>query len=146
MRYKTTTLHIPVRGRKMKLLVLRPADDAPNRLRIGVLWLHGGGYITGMPEMVHFTRARDLAAGHDAVVLSPAYRLAGQAPYPAALEDCHAALRFMYDHARGLASGVTGSWSAVRVLAADWRRRCVCMKRCGRYPDRISNAAVPDDR
>lgn len=106
MRYKTTTLHIPVRGRKMKLLVLRPADDAPNRLRIGVLWLHGGGYITGMPEMVHFTRARDLAAGHDAVVLSPAYRLAGQAPYPAALEDCHAALRFMYDHARGL--GIRG--------------------------------------
>ena len=107
MHYKTITLHIPVRGRKMKLLVLRPVDDAPNRLRIGVLWLHGGGYITGMPEMVHFTRARDLAACHDAVVLSPAYRLAGQAPYPAALEDCHAALRFMYDHARGL--GIRGN-------------------------------------
>lgn len=102
MRCKTITLHIPVQGRRMKLLVLRPADTAPGRLRTGVLWLHGGGYITGMPEMVHFTRARDLAARYGAVVVSPAYRLAGQAPYPAALTDCHAALRFMYSHARGL--------------------------------------------
>lgn len=102
MRCKTITLHIPVQGRRMKLLVLRPADTAPGRLRTGVLWLHGGGYITGMPEMVHFTRARDLAARYGAVVVSPAYRLAGRAPYPAALTDCHAALRFMYSHARGL--------------------------------------------
>ena len=106
MHYKTTTLHIPVRGRRMKLLVLRPAGAAPDGLRTGVLWLHGGGYVTGMPEMVHFTRARDLVARYGAVVVSPAYRLAGQAPYPAALTDCHAALRFMRDHAVGL--GIRG--------------------------------------
>lgn len=102
MHYKTITLHIPVQGRRMKLLVLRPADAAADRPRIGVLWLHGGGYVMGMPEMVHFTRARDLVARYGAVVVSPAYRLAGRAPYPAALTDCHAALRFMRDHARGL--------------------------------------------
>lgn len=111
MRYKTTTLHIPVRGRRMKLLVLRPADAAPDRPRVGALWLHGGGYITGMPEMAHFTRARDLAARYGAVVVSPAYRLAGQAPYPAALADCHAALRFLYDHAGGF--GVRADWLMV---------------------------------
>lgn len=51
MRYKTKTLHIPVRW--MKLLVLRPAGAVPSGPRIAVPWLHGGGYITGMPEMVH---------------------------------------------------------------------------------------------
>ena len=62
MHYKTITLHIPVQGRRMKLLVLRPADAAADRPRIGVLWLHGGGEVMGMPEMVHFTGARDLVA------------------------------------------------------------------------------------
>ena len=40
-----------------------------------------------------------LAERYGAVVVSPEYRLAGEAPYPAALEDCYAALVWMYEHA-----------------------------------------------
>ena len=102
MRYRTEKLWIPAGDRKMKLLVLRPAEKKASASRTGVLWLHGGGYVTGMPEMVHFTRARDLVSRYGAVVFSPSYRLAGKAPYPAALEDCHAALRYMKEHAEKL--------------------------------------------
>lgn len=86
----------------MKLLVFRPDGPAPAQGRPGVLWLHGGGYITGMPEMAYFSRARGLACNCGAVVVSPGYRLAGKAPYPAALEDCHSALVYLRAHAREL--------------------------------------------
>ena len=83
----------------MKLLILDPLKKEDHSLRTGVLWIHGGGYITGMPEMAYFTRSRDLVCRYGAVIVSPAYRLAGKAPYPAALEDCHAALQYMKSHA-----------------------------------------------
>ena len=70
------------------LLSLRTATDNAT----GVLWLHGGGYAVGMKEMVHMSRAVDLVKKFGAVVVSPGYRLAFAAPYPAVLDDCHAAL------------------------------------------------------
>ena len=86
----------------MKLLVLRPNAPAPAGGRPGVLWIHGGGYITGMPEMAHMSRAKSLAGKCGAVVVSPGYRLAGKTPYPAALEDCHCALVYLREHAQEL--------------------------------------------
>ena len=71
-------------------------------MRTGILWIHGGGYITGMAGMVHMSRAKNLVKKYGAVVVSPAYRLAGRAPYPAALEDCHAALSYLYERAEEL--------------------------------------------
>ena len=86
----------------MKLLILHPniASDAANRP--GVLWIHGGGYITGMPGMVYISRAKNLVKKYGAVVVSPGYRLASQAPYPAALLDCHNALVYLKEHAQEL--------------------------------------------
>ena len=42
----------------------------------GVLWIHGGGYICGMKEMVYMSRAVGLVQKYGAVVVSPGYRLA----------------------------------------------------------------------
>lgn len=81
---------------QLPLLVLSPeggSKDAP-----GVLWIHGGGYITGMKEMVYMSRAIDLVTQFGAVVISPGYRLAVKEPYPAAVEDCYAALEWMKEH------------------------------------------------
>ncbi len=109
MSYRTKKVKIPSGGGRLKLLILTPrekqttapaADDT--RGRVGVLWIHGGGYITGMAGMVHMSRAKNLVKKYGAVVISPAYRLAGQAPYPAALEDCHAALLYLKEHAAEL--------------------------------------------
>ncbi len=102
MKYRTKIKWISTASEKIKLLILYPLKKEKLCLRTGVLWIHGGGYITGMPEMAHFTRARDLVIKYGAVVISPGYRLAGKAPYPAALKDCHAALQYMKFHAEDL--------------------------------------------
>jgi acetyl esterase/lipase len=68
----------------------------------GVLWLHGGGYLLGFPEMVFMGRAIDLVRECGAVVVSPAYRLSVRNPYPAALEDSYLALKYMNEHAKEL--------------------------------------------
>ena len=86
--------------RRLSLLVLSPESGAKNAP--GVLWIHGGGYITGMKEMVFMSRAVDLVTKFGAVVVAPDYRLALRHPYPAALDDCYGALLWMRDHARKL--------------------------------------------
>ncbi len=93
-------IKIPASGKKLKLLILRPG--AAEGERPGVLWIHGGGYVTGMPEMAYMTRAVDLVNLGGAVVVSPAYTLSLRRPYPAALLDCHSALCYMKDHAKAL--------------------------------------------
>ena len=91
---------IPAGRRRIPALVLSP-NEAPV-LATGVLWIHGGGYILGMKEMVHMSRVVDLVKKFGAVVVSPGYRLAFDAPYPAALDDCYAALVYMKSHAAEL--------------------------------------------
>lgn len=99
--YRTKKIWIPAGGRKIKLLILYPRNTG-HILHTGVLWIHGGGFQAGMPAMAHFTRARDLVRNYHAVVVSPGYRLSGEAPYPAALQDCHTALSWMVRHAKTL--------------------------------------------
>lgn len=85
---------------KIQLLILSPrtgAKDAP-----GVLWIHGGGYILGTKEMVYMSQAVNLVKAFGAVVVAPGYRLALQAPYPAAIKDCYMALLYLKKHAREL--------------------------------------------
>lgn len=81
----------------LKLLVLRPRLHS-GKLP-GVLWIHGGGYRLGMAGMIHMSRMAPLVSAGKAVAVSPEYRLADSAPYPAALEDCYAALLWLRDHA-----------------------------------------------
>ena len=94
---QTERVRIPAGTRHISTLVVHPRElrsDAP-----GVLWLHGGGFATGMKEMVFMSRAIDLVTQLGAVVVAPDYRLSWQAPYPAALHDCYAVLLWMRDHA-----------------------------------------------
>ncbi|MBR3357870.1 MAG: alpha/beta hydrolase [Solobacterium sp.] len=104
-----------------KLLVLRPEKQSGKVP--GILWIHGGGYMLGMAEMVYFSAGKTLAEKFGAVVLSADYRLAGEAPYPAALHDCYAALVYMRDHAEELGIDpeklIVGGESAGGGLAAS---------------------------
>ena len=93
-------IKIPCGRRRIPALVLSPKEKAASAP--GILWIHGGGYIAGMKEMVHMSRAVDLVKKYGAVVISPGYRLAFQAPYPAALDDCYGALLYMKAHAAAL--------------------------------------------
>ena len=88
----------------------------------GILWIHGGGYATGMAGMVHFSMGKMLARRFGGIVVSPGYRLSGRHPYPAALEDCYSALKYMYENSRELGFDperlVVGGESAGGGLAA----------------------------
>jgi acetyl esterase/lipase len=85
-------------GKSLKVMIVRPEKYNEEKLP-GVLWLHGGGYLLGFPEMVFMSRAVDLVVKCGAVVISPAYRLSVQAPYPAAVQDSYQALLYMKNHA-----------------------------------------------
>lgn len=59
----------------------------------GVICIHGGGWFKGSPES-HANLAMGLAA-RGFVVANISYRLSGEAPFPAAIHDCKAAVRWM---------------------------------------------------
>jgi len=102
-KYTVTKTAVLSGERKVKLLILRPTVCAKPRERTpGILWIHGGGYVTGMAEMIYMSRALDLVRKYGAVVVTPEYTLAGKAPYPAAIDDCYAALLYMKEHAQEL--------------------------------------------
>ena len=90
------TLRVPTAHGSVPALLLSPRTAQGNAT--GVLWLHGGGYAVGMKEMVHMSRAVGLVKHFGAVVLAPGYRLSLQSPYPAAMDDCYAALLYLKEH------------------------------------------------
>lgn len=63
-----------------------------------LLWLHGGGFVTGAAG-TSVDDAPRLAHELKLLVASVDYRLAPEHPFPAGLEDAYAALRWLYDHA-----------------------------------------------
>ncbi|MCU1648816.1 MAG: esterase [Nocardia sp.] len=86
-------------GSLLRLLVCSPLE--PQRQAPGVLWLHGGGYIFGCPEM-EISLYRQLIEQSDCIVVAPDYRKSSEAPYPAALEDSYLALLWLRDNASRL--------------------------------------------
>lgn len=105
------------------------AGDVPARVYvpdggdpIGVLvWFHGGGWVIGDLDS-HDEVCRRLALGAGCLVVSVAYRLAPEAPAPAAGDDCWAATAWVAGHldelgAAGLPIAVGGD-SAGGNLAA----------------------------
>lgn len=69
----------------------RAADLAPQR---AIVYVHGGGYVTGSVR-THREIAARLAAGVGVPVLSVDYRLAPEHRYPAAHDDCLRAVRWL---------------------------------------------------
>lgn len=63
-----------------------------------LLWIHGGGYVLGDVEGDDL-KAKGLTLALNAVVASVEYRLAPEHPFPAPLEDCYAALKWLANSA-----------------------------------------------
>ncbi|MCB0906394.1 MAG: alpha/beta hydrolase [Nocardioidaceae bacterium] len=95
---------VPV-GKVEDLTVRGAAGDLPARLYRPegtgpwptVLYLHGGGFVIGDLD-THDQTCRRLTRDADVVVLSVAYRLAPEHPYPAGPEDAKAAAAWAADH------------------------------------------------
>lgn len=82
-----------IRIGSVPVLVLHPVGRPESG--ISLLWIHGGGYILGMKEMVFMSRAADLVRKFGVTVYSPGYRLAWMKPYPAAVSDCFEVLEYL---------------------------------------------------
>ena len=110
-------------GRKMVIRLYKPAEgEAP---QAGVLLLHGGGLVYGAPEM-HEETAVQIVRRTGCLVAAPDYALAAEAPYPAALEDCCAALKWLDGHlpeaGRRLAVMGISAGGGLAVAVALWAR------------------------
>ena len=80
---------IPVR-------IYRPAGTGPFP---AVLWIHGGGWMTGSHHVTDGP-VISLASMLGLVVVSVDYRLSPENPFPAALKDCYRVLEWMVEQAR----------------------------------------------
>lgn len=80
----------------IELHIYRPA--APGAPLPCIYHIHGGGYVAGQASDFDF-RYRPLVAELGCVLVSVDYRLAPEAPFPAAIEDCHAGLNWVFAHA-----------------------------------------------
>ena len=84
----------------VRVLLYRPARGQPGGPAI--LYIHGGGFFTGTPDMMN-TASQALADKTGALVVSVDYRLAPETPFPGPVEDCYAALAWVHDMADQLA-------------------------------------------
>lgn len=82
----------PVNAGGVPSLVLAPGPDHAAT----VLYLHGGGYVSGS-AFGYRHLAGALAAAAETALLVPDYRLAPEHPFPAALEDATSAYLWMLD-------------------------------------------------
>ena len=88
-------------GPPVRLRVYRPKNHSGGAHLPGVLFLHGGGYAMGSPDTFGDVY-RNLIDTRACVVVAPDYRKSFDAPYPAAVNDCYAALLWMKDRADDL--------------------------------------------
>jgi acetyl esterase/lipase len=144
---------------KVKVRIYKPRNlPGPHS---GILYLHGGGYATGSPELFDFI-CNDLVKEVGSVIISPDYRLAPENPYPAGLDDCYAALTWFAANAPSLdvdperiavtgASSGGGHTIAVALLSRDRCGPKICFQ-MPLYPtmdDRLltpSSQAIQDGR
>ncbi|MCM0022183.1 MAG: alpha/beta hydrolase [Tagaea sp.] len=118
-------LTIPTRRGPMAARLLRPSLASK---RPCVVFAHGGGWTFGSLDSHRGTMAR-LAIESGACVLGIAYRLAPEHPYPAAIEDTHAALE-------ALATGIAGD-------AVDPARLALAGDSAGAAISLLAAAAAP---
>ena len=86
----------PDEGQDLRVRIYQLSERSNNLP--GLLWMHGGGYITRSGENVD-KRCQEWTKSMNCVTVSVDYRLAPEHPFPAAVEDCRCALRWIYRNA-----------------------------------------------
>lgn len=83
-------------GFKIRVLVYSPTT-AEDTAKPALLYIHGGGYVMGSPD--EFVARNEMFCKElGAVVVSVDYRLAPEHRYPIPLEDCYAALAWIFEN------------------------------------------------
>ncbi|MEV6275132.1 alpha/beta hydrolase [Nocardia sp. NPDC051832] len=88
--------HVVPAGTGVPIRIYRPQDAHG-----AVVWLHGGGFVMGDLDTEQ-PWAATLARSSGATVISVAYRLAPEHPFPAAHDDVYATVLWVAEHAEEL--------------------------------------------
>jgi acetyl esterase len=91
---------VPQSGQSVRLREFRLAD-ASGPLP-ALVYMHGGGWMQGSPE-THWDIAAGIAARCRQAVFSVDYALAPERPFPQAVNDCSAVVRWVFAQAQALA-------------------------------------------
>jgi triacylglycerol lipase len=121
---------IDIGGYGLRLVIYTPENN-DNAKKAALLHIHGGGYVVGSPEDFDW-RNQVLCQQLGVLVVSVDYRLAPEHPFPRPLEDCYAALKWLFLNAAALAvddrriaiygeSSGGGLAAALAILARDRR-------------------------
>ncbi|MBR0719735.1 alpha/beta hydrolase [Bradyrhizobium liaoningense] len=99
--------HIPSRngGPPIRVRIYQPTA-AVGSLPV-MLYLHGGGYVYGVPEQFG-SIIRDFIETEPCIIVAPDYRKAVESPYPAAFNDCYDTLLWIRDNAASLGGRTDG--------------------------------------
>jgi len=79
-----------VNGRALHLEIARPKNPPAKPMPV-VLWIHGGGWVEGSHKEIHSIAF----AAKGWFTASVEYRLSGEAKWPAQIEDCKLAVRWL---------------------------------------------------
>ena len=122
---KVEDVRVPSPGGPMRLRLYHPAGTSAGPLPM-LLFIHGGGFVIGSIES-RDPQCRLFCRDVGCIVASPDYRMAPEHPFPAAPEDCWAALRWLADNAARLGGDASriavGGESAGGNLAAGLAQR-----------------------
>jgi acetyl esterase/lipase len=92
----------PESGQRIRTRIYRPDGGSISGEKLpAMLYLHGGGYVLGVPEIAG-ARIKKFIKAKACVVIAPDYRKAFEAPYPAALQDAYQTLLWIKDNAEEL--------------------------------------------
>ncbi|WP_010149276.1 alpha/beta hydrolase [Serinicoccus profundi] len=114
-----TQVSVPSPDGPVPAFTYTPTSGEPHG---ALLWIHGGGRVLGSAAQDH--DLCQMFADHAGVfVLSVDHRLAPEHPYPAPLDDCHAALTWLVERRGTDGPIVVGGASAGGGLAAELAQR-----------------------
>lgn len=89
---------IPTRAGTVGIRIYSPESAGPHP---AIMFFHGGGFVVGDLNTMDGT-CRDLAANAGHTVISVDYRLAPEAPFPAAAHDCIDATKWLKAEAKNI--------------------------------------------
>ena len=93
--YEVAELKITGPGGELPLRLYRPASERPLP---ALVYFFGGGWVLGTIDTADGV-CRRLANASGALVVVVGYRLAPEHPFPAAVDDCYATMRWVAEHA-----------------------------------------------